>query len=246
MRRVEPHQPAGGPPAGEEGPQAAVGEDPLHEVLAEAGVRQPPFLLDRQLRQAGGERRGEQPDAGPRRRAVPVVDLHALHAAARRVLLQHVAAQIGAREPGGAAFGEARHGLGQVPSGLRHHEPQAARRPLEAHRVARRAEPELHLGADRHPLDPLAERVDEEAVPLVPAVEPHGLAQQARRDADADGGLGLVHVIPVYRTAVIMISTSPSGFTRPHPRVTRAGNPFAPKKARYTSFMAPYFDRSVR
>jgi hypothetical protein len=54
----------------------------------------------------------------------------------------------------------------------------------EAERLARRAHPDLDLRADAQPLDVLPQGVGQELVPLVAAVEPDLLAEQARRDAD--------------------------------------------------------------
>jgi hypothetical protein len=79
---VKAHQIAGRPPGGKQPGEAPIGEDPLDEVVAEPGIGQPPFFLDRQVGKLLDERRGEQPAAAAGGRAVAVVDLHPLEATA--------------------------------------------------------------------------------------------------------------------------------------------------------------------
>src|SRR5262249_11135387 len=176
-------EPAAGRPGGEEPPPAPVREQALDEVLAQPRVAQAPLVLDREQRQPLHEDARERADAGPPRRAPHP---HALHAAARRVLLEHVAVEVEPRQLVGAPPGEARHRLGVVAPAARCEETRRARVALEPDRLARDAETELHLGAHRHPLDPAPERVDEERVALVPAVVAHLAPEEAGADADAE------------------------------------------------------------
>ena len=48
------------PPAGKKRPQPLVGEHPFHEVVAQARIGQTSLLLDRQARQTGHQRFGEE------------------------------------------------------------------------------------------------------------------------------------------------------------------------------------------
>ena len=84
VRRVELHERAERPPRREEIHQATIREDPFDEVLAELGVAQPPFLLNRQRREPPQQSRSKQPAAvalGPS--GLTAVGLDSLHAAAR-------------------------------------------------------------------------------------------------------------------------------------------------------------------
>ena len=67
---------------------------------------------------------------------------------------------------------------------------------LQAHRLPRRAEADLHLRADGHPAEIPPQRLDNERVGLVAAVVAHPLPQQAGGNADANWrnrGLRLIH-----------------------------------------------------
>ena len=67
----------------EERAQPRVGEDPLDEILAEPGIPQPAFLLDRQMREAGDECLGEQTAPALLGRPGPGVNPDAFHPTAR-------------------------------------------------------------------------------------------------------------------------------------------------------------------
>jgi len=183
--RVEGGQPPARHAGGDGALPARVGEHALDEAGAQGAVAETPLLLDRQERQPLHERAREEAGAAPAGPAA-AVHAHALHAAAGRVLLEDVADEIQAREPRGARLGEARHRAGQVPAAVRGHQARSRRIALEADRLARDAEAELHLGADGHPLDEAPERLGEEWVVLVLAVPAHRLAEEAGADAEAE------------------------------------------------------------
>ena len=185
MCRVEGGQSRARHAGGERALPARMGEHALDEARAQGGVAETPLLLDRQERQPLHERAREETRAAPTGPAA-TMHPHALHAAAGRVLLENVADEIQARELRGARAGEARHRAGQVPAALRGHQPRGRGIALEADRLARHAEAELHLGADGHPLDEAPERLGEERVALVAAVVAHGLAEEAGADAEAE------------------------------------------------------------
>jgi len=183
--RVEGGQPPARHAGGDGALPVRVGEHALDEARAECAVAETPLLLDGQEGQPLHERAREEAGAAPAGPAA-AVHAHALHAAAGRVLLEDVADEIQARELGGARPGEARHRAGQVPAAVRGHQARSRRIALEADRLARDAETELHLGADGHPLDEAAERLGEERVALVAAVVAHLVAEEAGADAEAE------------------------------------------------------------
>jgi len=119
--RVEGGQAPARHAGGERALPARVGEHALDEARAQGGVAEMPLLLDRQERQPLHERVREEAGATAQRPAAVAVHPHALHAAAGRVLLEHVAVEIQARELHDARPGEARHRAGQVLAALRGH-----------------------------------------------------------------------------------------------------------------------------
>src|SRR5262249_11245383 len=114
------------------------------------------------------------------------VDADAEQAARGRRAFQDVAVEVERRQLANAVLGVAPHSRGEIFPRALSHEARRLRPPDEADRLARDAEAELDLGAHRHPLHVVRERPGEEQVALVPAVVPHGLAEQARRDAEAN------------------------------------------------------------
>src|SRR5262249_50259932 len=108
-------------------------------------------------------------------------------AAARRVFLEHVTAEIVARELGRAARSELLHPrrLVDARTDTDHaHEPGSA---LETNRFTRHTEAGFELGTHRHKLDEWTENIDEEVIALGAAVEATLLAERVGRDADANG-----------------------------------------------------------
>ena len=75
---------------------------------------------------------------------------------------------------------------GEVLAGALDDEPRRAAVAHQAQRVAWNAESQLELRAHRHPLDEGRECLREKRVVLVAAVVAHGLAEEARGDAEAD------------------------------------------------------------
>ena len=199
VRRVEPHQLAHGPPRREQRAEPAVREHALHEVLAQPGIAQPPLFFDGQRRHPRTQGRGIEPRAGALGHRARRVHLHPLHPAARRIPLQHVPGEIERRKLRDPRLRVGHHAVGPVRAALRCDHPHRGTRSRlrrsrqvahQVHGLARRAHADLHLGAHRHPLHVPAERVGQEAVAFVPAVEAHLLSEQARRDPDADGSGG--------------------------------------------------------
>src|SRR5262249_50435461 len=111
------------------------------------------------------------------------------------------------------------------------HHPQRLAHSGQTQRLPRRPESHLYFRAHLDPFHEGSERVAQEGIALVAAVESDLLAQEARRDANPDRrrirGRREAHRL----TAVIMISTRPSGAKRPDATVARAGKPSL-KKAR--------------
>jgi hypothetical protein len=177
---VEGRDAAECPAPPEERAQAAIPEDPLEEVLAPVWVRQATLLLHREMGKGLQQGLGEQAARG---RAAPA-DGHA-QAAARRVLLEHVSAEIELAQRSHAPRRVAAQRGGAIAAALRGDQAHRPADPAQVHRLARHAEPGLDLGADGHPLDVTAEGLEQDGVALVPAVEPHRLAEQAGGDADA-------------------------------------------------------------
>ena len=186
--RVERHERAEIPLAAKQIAKPPVREHPLDEVVPQPGIREAAFLFHRQVGKPCDQPGGEKPSSRLGRNLVGLrlVDLDPLEAAARRVLLEHVAAQVLGLELGDPAFRVLVELVGQIGRGLDGQQPDAVFDAHQAHRFPRRAHAGLHLGADGHPFDQRAERVGEKRVALVAAVIAHGLAEQAGRDADAD------------------------------------------------------------
>src|SRR5215210_2816325 len=92
----------------------------------------------------------------PHGKAVISVDLHALHAAARRILLQHVSAQHFRRERVDAIYGVLRQPIGQIDAAFTGEQPDARVNVDETHRFPRCAEAAFDLGTDWYPLDETA------------------------------------------------------------------------------------------
>ena len=195
---VEGDQVPGRPRPAKKGTQPGRREDPLDERLPQPGVVQAALVLGRQQRERAQHPRRVQAAAGvvggPPVVALPVVALPVValpvvalpvsrcpcavprdgaDAAARRLGLEHVAVQVRGQRQG-------RHGRRVVGGAAHVDQAPAGGQP---DRLARRAEPDFHLGAVRHPVDVPVKVVGEEPVALVPAVEPDLLAEQAARHA---------------------------------------------------------------
>ena len=115
-----------------------------------------------------------------------VVDFHPVESAAWRILFEDETRQIFADERRHAGSRKALHLSRDVEATLDCQQPHAVLDAHEPHGLARRAEPAFDFRTDRHPLDEAAERLGQKCVPLVPTVEAHLVAQQARGDADAN------------------------------------------------------------
>jgi len=169
--------------------QAAVGEHALDEVLAQRRIVQPPLFLDRQPGHGFEQRLGEESAAVAHGRSAGAVHPYALHPTARRVLLQHVAAEILLLELLDAAPDVGSHRPGVVAAGLVLEHAEVFSVPHQPHGRPRHAHSHLELRADGQPLDEAPELGHQEVITLVASVPAHGLAEQAGRDADADPGL---------------------------------------------------------
>ena len=174
------------PAALEQAREPIVGEDADDEALAQARVVQSAFFLDGQQRQQRHEGVGEQAAIRGRRHARLGVGLDARHAAARRVLLEDVAAQSQLAKLTGAPLCVLAHRRGVVDAACRGDHADAVARAHQAQRLARHAEPDVELGTHRHEAEVAAEHVGDVVVMLVPAVEADFLAEQAGRDTDGD------------------------------------------------------------
>ena len=91
---VERDQFADRPACLEEVTEAAVGENALEKVVAQPRIVEPPFVLNRQVRELFKQCLREQADAATLAGSAAAVDPDPRHAAARRILLQHVAAEV--------------------------------------------------------------------------------------------------------------------------------------------------------
>ena len=185
VRGVEGDHVARTPAPREERLQTPVGEDALDEVLPQWRVAQASFLFDRQFGIRGAQRAGEQADPVATNGSVRRGAAHALHPAARRVLLEDVAAQVErcelayptrreASEPRRTVDATAR--LAQAGTSVRSLV-QLQRRPWDGH-------PRFDLGTHGNPLDVLGERAGQETVAFVPTVEANLAAEQAGRNAE--------------------------------------------------------------
>ena len=239
--RVEGGQPPARHAGGDGALPARVGEYALDEARAQGGVVETPLVLDGEQRQPLHERAREEAGATAQGPAALAVHPDPLHAAAGRVLLEDVADEIQARELRGARPGEARHRAGQVPAAVRGHQSRSRRIALEADRLARDAEAELHLGADGHPLDEAPERLGEERVALVAAVVAHLVAEEAGADAEAERrhrqeGAPSAHAAPLSQPTVDMKLASPCA--RPtRPALLRRANTHIFPNHTYTEAM---------
>jgi hypothetical protein len=153
---VEPGEGRPAPAGPRRPPEAVVGENPGDEALPEPRIVQPPLLLDRQLREKPEERLGEDPLPVSGRHGVvplPRIELDPFHAAARRVLLEHIAGEIKLGELRHPPPGVLAHRGRMVGAGIGGDEPGL---PADLHQAdgrPRGAETDLDLRADRHPFD---------------------------------------------------------------------------------------------
>ena len=226
---VEGDQPPDAPAPLEERAQPSIGEDALDEVLAQHGVVEPPFLLDGEHRVVPDQRLREEPLALLLGHALLASHLDPLHAAARRVLLEHVAAEV---EPGQLASALLRpcpHRSGPVASALGPEHDDLVAPADQTHGLARGPHAELHLRADRHPLDVGLEDIGEKAIALVSAVPAHLLPEQTAGDADPKRG-----VVPPQlpgRGRLPSLSLPPAGVIGEPPCAARPGSAPAPAAA---------------
>lgn len=222
MPGVEGDQVARAPVTGQQGAQAGRGEDPLDERLPQHGVVQPALVLDGQLRAGRGERGGEDALPAPVGRGAGLgVHGDSVQPATRAPGLEHVPVDVG--QAGRAVGGEGGHRRGQVLARPAGDEPGPVRGALQAERLARGAEAELDLGADRHPVHVLCELRGQEPVTAVAAVEPHGSAEQAARHGHPgpdrfhrlhDQAAGRSRVDRRWRPRAVRALTVPSGTRR--------------------------------
>jgi hypothetical protein len=196
LRRVERDEITGPRPARHEGPPPGHCEDALDEILAERRVTEAAFLLDRQHGKACGQHPCVGAGAVAADHASRIVDAHAEEPARGRPAFEHVAVQVQRFELPCSRSRVTLHARGQVFAGRLDDQPRGRRVTDEPDRVARDAEPDLDLGAHRHPLDERAERVDQEAIALVAAVVANLLAEEAGGDAEPDLlGLAFAHSV---------------------------------------------------
>src|SRR6185295_18260493 len=172
--------------------------------------------------QSGHQSRREQPASGALRSLTGTVYLDTLHAAAWRILLEYVAAEIVAGQLLGPACRPPVHPIGVIDARAGREHAKCAADSLEPERLAGCTESQFDFGADTNPFDELPERFRQEAIALVAAVEPDFIAEQTCRYSNPDrrpvfGRHRLVHGL----TAVLMISTSPSGAKSPEATVAR-------------------------
>ena len=152
--------------------RAVVRTHAVGEALARVSVVELALVHDRQLGHPGCQHRGEQ--------------ARTFETAARRIGLEHIAIEIGARELLDPALGVSLQDVGQVAFRRGRHQRRAAVCIVDQlHRFARGAKACLDLGAHRHPFHLRSKDIDEPRVTLVPAVVAHRFAEQTRGDADA-------------------------------------------------------------
>jgi len=82
------------PSAVEQPRKIAVGEDALDEVVARRGIAHTLLVLDGKVRKGGDEFAGEDSARDPADAAAVVVKRHPTDSAARRILLEHEAAEV--------------------------------------------------------------------------------------------------------------------------------------------------------
>ena len=132
-----------------------------------------------------------RPSSSDRKMGEPV-DEHAredprrFHPAAWGVLLADVPAQSEAGQFFKPGLRPPLHPIRVIDPGPVREKERALRIPDEPHRLARDGEPAVDLRTYAHPLDEGTQRLDQEEVPLVPAVVAHLLPQQAGADEDLD------------------------------------------------------------
>ncbi len=183
MLGVKIHQPARREAPTDQLLPAVVDEHPFDEALAQHRVPQTTLLLHRQERLLRHEGPGIYSDPPWSRQAFAAVDLHALHAAARRCALEQVAADarerpshLGSVE--GQLFRDVKAGIAYADR------PRVIRVADQSDRMPRGSETDGHLGTDREEFEIPSQRAIDVRVVLVPAVVAHPRPQQATADAD--------------------------------------------------------------
>jgi hypothetical protein len=192
--------------------------------LANLGIRQAELVFHGEIGQTPAQGRREQTGAGRANSAHLVVDVDAVQPAAGRLRLQHVAGQIRSRQLVDPALRVLLHRAGMVDAGVDRDHARTSWCGYQPDGFARNAESQFHLRADADPLDVGIEGFEQGRVPLVAAVEPDLVAEQAGRDADPK---------PFHpRSASAMISTRAPEAARP--TFTGVIATFAPNAVRHS------------
>jgi len=161
-------------------------EHTFEKSYAAVLVVDPSVLCHRKVGPQPNEHAGKDAGSVSRRPFVLPEDLDPLHSAARGSSLENEAVETGVAELVNLVTGEALHPLGQDLAGNGLGQLWFGITFLELDRRSRNTEPDLELGADRHPLEPLAEDLGEVAITLVASVMPDLGAEQARRNPKPD------------------------------------------------------------
>ena len=197
VHRMEPHDIPHRPAGGEQMRETSIRKHALDEVLAQARIVEPPFLFDRQRgkRVTRASANSPRPDFS----GIPPVPY----------TLTRSRPQVGESffntKPQSSALGQFLEPAARVAAHAgrlilcRLVGEQANLGPClhQPERFARGRHAGLDFRAHRHPLDEGSQRLDQERIPFVAAVEAHAFSEQAGRNAEADGFA--VHRGPVRR-----------------------------------------------
>lgn len=157
---------------------AMMPEHSLEEISAPVGFFEPTILGHRELGPPPHEHIGKDTDARSRRLFVLAKDLDPLHPAARGSSFENEAVEAGPLELHDLFAGEALHPLGEVLARFHLDQPRVVATGDEPDRRPWHAEPELDLGAHRHPLEPPSNHIREIAiVPVTAVVSDRGTKQ---------------------------------------------------------------------
>jgi len=151
----------------------------LEEIAAPVRIFEPFFLSHREIGPPLEEHSGKDADAVSNWCSAVLEDLDPLHPTAWGRRFEDETVEAGLLEPVDLFTGKALHPLGEVLARLHFDQPRIVATVDEPDRRPRHAEPELDLGAHRHPLEPHSNHIREIAIVPVTAVVSNLGAEEA-------------------------------------------------------------------
>ena len=169
----------------QEFPPALQHEDALDKVFPEDGIMEPPLLFHRQEGEVLHKDAGEHPHPPGHRRPLGgfVVDPDPLHAAAGGFALENKTAQVLLLQFLHPFPGPGDQAVREIDLGADGHQAGGFRVAHQTHGFPGHPQAAFHFGTDGHEFHILPQGVGDKPIPLVAAVKPDWLTQQAGADS---------------------------------------------------------------